>query len=483
MNKIEKQLNKLLEGFKPEDQKSIRSAFEFSQKAHEGQMRKSGDPYITHPLETALILKKLHLEASTVAAALLHDVSEDTSTTMEDIKNEFGEEIAYLVEAMTKVSEVRLKGSFDPNYIENLRKMFIAAAQDLRVVLIRLADRLHNMRTIEYMDKEKQKSYAKETLEIFSPLANRLGIGEIKGELQDLAFPHVYPEEYESLTKKINIAHKARQKYVKKAMKTIEKLVKKNDVEIIDIHGRAKHLYSLYKKMQKLQTENLSRITDLMAIRIITPTTTDCYNILGLIHENFKPLPGNIKDYISVPKPNGYQSLHTTVFGPEGTVLEVQIRTPEMHEYAEHGVAAHWAYTEAGKPKKGFIPSKKFKWVQQLRDLQKELGSDPQEFINSLRLDLFQHRIFCFTPKGDVIDLPVGATPVDFAYAVHTDLGNHCIGAKVNNKMTKINTELNSGDVVEIRTSKKPAKISRDWLQFVKTSKARERVKKRLKGD
>ena len=482
MSEINEKLQDILNAYEPAEQRLIQRAFEVASEAHADQIRKSGEPYIIHPLEVAVILKNLHLDANTIAAAFLHDVPEDTDTKLRDLEKEFGSEVVYLVKGMTKLSEVRLKGSHEPNYIENLRKMFIAAAQDLRVVLIKLADRLHNMRTLKYIADEKQESYALETLEIFAPLANRLGMGEIKGELQDLAFAFAYPEQHAALLPKINFVYKEKQEYIEKAIKTIKALLEEKDIEIIDIHGRTKHLYSLYNKLKRYETDDLSNINDLVAVRIIAKSTGDCYAIMGLLHEQFRPMPGKIKDYISLPKAKGYQSLHTTVFGPGGNVLEIQIRTPEMHEYAEHGIAAHWAYNEAGKPKKGFQPSKKLMWIGQLRELQKGLHEDPREFMKTLKLDLFQHRIFCFTPKGDVIDLPIGATAIDFAFTVHSDLGYRCQGVKINKKMSKLNTHLENGDVVEIITSKKTVKISRDWLRIAKTSRAREKIRKRI-GD
>ncbi len=483
MTEIEAKLTEITENYEPPEQELIRRAFEFSKEAHEGQDRKSGDPYITHPLETALIVSRLKLDANAIAAALLHDISEETHITPQIIEKQFGPEIAYLVRAMTKLAEVRLKGSHEPNYIENLRKMFIAAAQDLRVAIIRLADRLHNMRTLQYIDPTKQESYARETLEIFAPLANRLGIGEIKGQLEDLAFPYVYPDEYLELKEKIEEAYQERKVYVDRCIKIFEKLLKENGVKVVDMHGRVKHIYSLYKKMQRKNIDDPAGIADLVAVRIVVPETADCYLVLGLIHDKFRPKLGQIKDYISVPKPNGYQSLHTDIFGPEGKVVEVQIRTPEMHEYAEHGIAAHWAYHEADKPKTGkFAAGRKAGWVKQLRDLQKGLGDDPKEFMQTLKLDIFENRIFCFTPIGDVIDLPLGATPIDFAYAVHSDLGERCQGSKINNKIAKLTTPLQNGDVVEILVSKNPVKASRDWLQFVKTSRAREKIRQRLKS-
>src|SRR3989338_465869 len=325
MSEINEKLQDILNAYEPAEQRLIQRAFEVASEAHADQIRKSGEPYIIHPLEVAVILKNLHLDANTIAAAFLHDVPEDTDTKLRDLEKEFGSEVVYLVKGMTKLSEVRLKGSHEPNYIENLRKMFVAAAQDLRVVLIKLADRLHNVRTLQYIAKEKQASYARETLEIFAPLANRLGIGEIKGELEDLAFPFVFPNEYRELQKKLDPAYAEKKQYVEDAISEIKDILKESDVKVMDIHGRTKHLYSLYKKMLKYQTNDINHITDLVAIRIIAQDAADCYAILGVIHKHFKPLHGKIKDYISLPKPNGYQSLHTTVFGPEGKILEIQI--------------------------------------------------------------------------------------------------------------------------------------------------------------
>ena len=477
---MENKLQDILSHYNGEEQAKIRQAFELAKEAHEGQNRLTGEPYITHPVEVALILSNLNLDASSIIAALLHDVPENTTVTLAEIEKKFGSEVTYLVNGVTRLAKVRLRGSHEPGYVENLRKMFVAAAQDLRVVLIKLADRLHNMRTLDALPKNKAQNIAEETLEIFAPLANRLGIGGIRGELEDLSFPYVYPDDYKKLMGKITSAFEERRIYVDRATKEIKKILDEGKIKILGIHGRVKHIYSLFIKLKKYKTEDPSQITDLVALRIIVPSTSDCYGALGLIHEKFKPLTGRIKDYISVPKPNGYQSLHTTVFGPEGKVLEIQIRTPEMHEYAERGIAAHWAYTESGK-KGHFMPGQKHAWIKQLHELQGALQTDPKEFLKQLKLDFFQHRIFCFTPKGDVIDLPSGSTPIDFAFSVHSDLGYHCHGAKINGKMVKISEKLSNGDVVEIITTKNPVKMSRDWLHLVKTAKARERIRKALK--
>lgn len=474
-------LESILTNYEASDQKLIKKAFDMASLAHEGQTRMSGEPYIDHPVEVAKILAELKLDAKTIAAALLHDVPENTDVKVTDIEKKFGKDVGFLVNGVTRLTKVRLRGSQEPGYIENLRKMFIAAARDLRVVLIKLADRLHNMRTLSSLPHIKQENIARETLAIFAPLANRLGIGEIKGELEDLAFPYVFPDEYEELKGKIDAAFKERAAYVERARNEIEKVLESANVKPLDIHGRAKHLYSLFNKMNRKGVTEVSEITDLVALRIIVPTVADCYSSLGAIHAAFKPLPGRIKDYIAMPKPNGYQSLHTTIFGPESEVLEIQIRTKEMHEFAERGIAAHWSYDETGKPKhKTETPGHKFAWIKQLQELNKAFAENPKEFLESLELDFFQNRIFCFTPKGDVIDLPEKATPIDFAFAVHGDLGYYCQGAKANGKMIKLSDSLNNGDVVEILTSKNPVKVPRDWLMVVKTSRARERVRRKL---
>ncbi|HYD92817.1 MAG TPA: RelA/SpoT family protein [Flavobacterium sp.] len=480
---MENLLDSILKDYNQAEKELIRKAADFAFSNHEGQTRKSGEPYILHTIETALILSHLKLDAQTIAAGILHDVPEDTAATTDDIEAEFGPEIALLVNGVTKLTKVRLRGSTEPAYIENLQKMFVAAAADVRVMLIKLADRLHNMRTLQSLAADKQLAIARETLEIYAPLANRLGIGEIKGELEDLAFAYVFPEEYKAFIKKINPAYKERNSYVVRAIKNIQDIVSKHNIKILNIHGRAKHLYSLYKKMKKYGYEDPELVNDLMAVRIIVPTITDCYTVMGLVHENYRPLPGKIKDYISVPKPNGYQSLHTSIFGPEGKVLEVQIRTQEMHDYAEHGIAAHWMYSESGKPKAGsvFNTSKKLLWIKQLSEFQKALKVNPREFLRTLKMDFFQDRIFCFTPQGDVIELPVGATPIDFAFEVHSDLGFRCQGARVNGKMVRISEKLENGDVVEVILNKNPVRVPRDWLLVVKTTKAREHVRRALR--
>lgn len=454
-------------------------AYEFARDALHGQTRKSGEPYITHSLDVADYLgNRLHMDMITLVAGLLHDVPENTSRTVEEIKENFGDQIEFMVSGITKLGQIKLRDQKDENYIETLRKMFLAMAADIRVVLIKLADRRHNMATLQYLPKEKQERIARETLELYAPIADRLGMGELKGELEDRSFPYVYPKDYEWITNLGRDPYENARIYVQKAREAIVKDFAEAGVKYLDISGRAKHLYSLYQKLLRPKyNRDLSKIYDLVALRIVTKNLEDCYTILGVIHSKYRPLPGRIKDYIAFPKPNGYRSIHTTVFGPAGHILEIQIRTQEMHEEAEYGIAAHWAYVEKGKPKSGFQPHpEQLEWVSQLRDWQKEIGSDSKEFIESLKIDFFKNRIFVFTPKGDVKDLPEGGTTLDFAFLVHTGLGLHASGAKINGKIAKLSDELENGDVVEILKAKEP-KVSRDWLRFVRTSNARGKIR------
>lgn len=477
-----------------DDIELLTKAFEFAQKAHEGQKRFSGEPYFIHSYETAKTLANLHLDIATITAALLHDVCEDclitgekTHTDEKIIKERFGNEIAFLVEGVTKLGTLKYRG--EEREVENLRKMFLAMAKDIRVVLIKLADRLHNMRTLQYVSQEKQKRIAMETLEIYAPLANRLGMGEFKGKLEDLAFPYVYPEEYKKIAEMIKDKRQEREKKMEKVKKELKEKLIKNDIKNFQIGSRVKHLYSLFKKLQRPHIDmNIDRIYDLVAIRIIVNTVEDCYKILGMIHSMWRPLPHKIKDYIAMPKPNGYQSLHTTVFATDGQITEIQIRTEKMHEEAEYGIAAHWAYTESGKPDEGVKINPRLVWVKQLVEWQKDLPvgkagpSQAKDFLETLKIDFFTDRVFCFTPKGDVIDLPEGATVIDFAYAVHSDIGNAATGAMVNNKFVSLDTILKNGVIVEIQTQKNK-KPSREWLEHAKTSFARKQIKSALKKE
>jgi len=470
------------------DPKLIKSAFEFAQAAHQGQKRASGEDYISHPLRVAQILSEMKLGPKTVAAGFLHDVADDTNKTLEDIEKEFGKEITFLVNGVSKLGklrypkeglqvepiEMRIKKPIDLR-AENLRKMFFGMAEDLRVVLIKLADRLDNMETLDSVPPEKQKRIALETLEIFAPLANRLGIGEMRGKLQDLAFMHLYPKEYNWLINNVKERYEEREKYLETFKKVLIKIFQKERIKIIDIHYRPKHYWTLYQKLLKHEM-NFDRIYDIVALRIIVEDIKTCYEVLGIIHKFWKPLPGRIKDYIAFPKPNSYRALHTTCLCLGGKITEIQIKTKEMHEEAEYGITAHWAMKEGINLKS---QGKKFSWVQQLRDWQSKI-LESKDFLEGLKIDFFKNRIFIFTPKGDVIDLPEGACAIDFAYAVHSDIGDHCQAAKVNGKMIPISQPLKNGDIVEILVDKN-RKPSRDWLKFVKTSMARSRIKSFLK--
>jgi GTP pyrophosphokinase len=474
---------KLAERFDAKDLALVERAFAFADAAHQGQTRKSEEPFITHPLTVANTLADWQMDAATIAAALLHDVPEDTTYTIADVKKQFGDEIAKLVDGVTKLGHLKLKLTYEETLVENLRKMFFAMAQDIRVILIKLADRLHNMETLASIPAEKQKRIAKETLEIYASIANRLGMGEVKGRLEDLSFPYVYPEEYKIISAQMKEHMEERKAHLASFTKKFRDVLLEHKITPLDIHGRAKHLYSLFQKAKRLNMD-VGKIFDLLALRVVLKDIPECYAAIGAIHHRFKPVPGLFKDYIANPKPNGYRSLHTTIWDQEGKVFEIQLRTPAMHEEAEYGITAHWAYTESNKPQQGvLVHQKKYHWVQQLRRWQEEVAGkrSPKEILERLRIDFFRNRIFVFTPKGDVIDLPEGATPLDFAFTVHTDLGRFCQGAKVNDKMVRITEPLHNGDVVEIIKAKKPAKISDDWLKAVKTSLARSKIRHILK--
>jgi len=455
----------------------IEQAYHFSQRAHEGQYRESGAPYFEHPYEVALILAELELDMETIAAGLLHDVLEDTPVTREELSGLFGPTILMLVEGVTKLEKLPVHSRFEQQ-AENMRKMIFAMAEDVRVILIKLADRLHNMRTLRHMPPEKQILISQETLDIFAPLAHRMGIWRIKFEMEDLAFRHLHPEEYYRLVAEIDRKRQEREADLQEAMNIIMERLAEMDMAC-DIQGRPKHLYSIWQKMQK-QNKSLDEIYDLMAIRIIVDTVRDCYAVLGVIHALWKPIPGRFKDYIAVPKSNLYQSLHTTVVGPRGEPYEIQIRTWEMHRIAEKGVAAHWMYKE-GQTRKPGDEAAKIGWLREAVEWLREM-KDPQEFMDTLKIDLFEDEVFVFTPKGDVKTLPSGATPIDFAFDVHTDVGLRCFGAKVNGRIVPLNYVLKNGDFVEILTSK-TASPSQDWLNYVKTSKARSKIRAWLREE
>lgn len=464
----------------------VKKAHRFATLAHDGQRRLSGEPYINHPIAVAKILEEWHMDDYSVAAGLLHGVIEDGAATREDLQKEFNPTIMALVEGVTKVGEVKLQGSSQEEFVENLRKMFLSMAKDLRVVVIKLADRLHNMQTLQFLPEVKQKRIAKETLEVYAPLAERLGMGEVKGQLEDLAFPYLYPQEHKWIETYSKLAYKEAEKHVIEVKHKLLKELAEQGI-MANINGRAKHHYSLYHKLLRPEIDkDISLIHDLVALRILVETVEQCYVALGVIHKAYRLIPFlGVSDYIAVPKPNGYQSIHTRVSGPDSRIIEIQIRTFKMHEEAEHGIAAHWNYSSkkaAGvsdqKLKQGiFTPEEKLSWTRQLADWQKEV-TDNQEFMQGLKFDALSKRIFVLTPTGDVKDLPLGATPIDFAYALHTQLGDRTIGAKINGKMTALDYKLKSGDICEVMLAKEPRKPNLDWLNFVVTNLAKKEIQK-----
>jgi GTP pyrophosphokinase len=469
----------------------VSKAYHFAKQAHQGQIRHTGEPLISHPLETAKILASWGQSESVIIAALLHETLELGNITPEQIKQQFGSDIATLVERVTQVGQVKLRHSTNSIFLENARKMFFALAQDIRVIFIRLADRLHNMQTLDAIPIKKQRRIALETLEVYAPLAERLGMGHLKGELEDLAFPFIYPKEALWLDKIAAPHFRHAQHRLQKQLVKLNKIISKAGITA-QVHGRPKHRYSLYKKLIRPEiNKDINSIHDLIALRIITNTESDCYSCLGLIHKHFKPAPHlGISDYIAQPKPNGYQSIHTRVFDSHGHIIEIQIRTQSMHEHAEYGAAAHHAYAEAkahgtsGSQLENLDTHKlikKMDWVHQLSRWQKELSS-ASDFVTSVKLDALSHRIYVFSPLGDVYDLPVDATPIDFAFAVHTNLINQIQAAKVNGRLVSLSHPLKSGDLVEIIKSKYPRKPSKNWLSFVKTHRARTRITKILQN-
>jgi GTP diphosphokinase / guanosine-3',5'-bis(diphosphate) 3'-diphosphatase len=457
------------------DRDLLTRAFHFAAVAHDGQQRRSGEDFINHPWGAAKICAELRLDEQTIAAALLHDVVEDTETDIKEVRAEFGDEIAQLVEGVTKLTRIQFQ-SREQAEAENYRKMIVAMAQDVRVILIKLADRLHNMRTIEYLGKQKQIQKAKETLEVYAPLAHRLGINKLKWELEDLAFSTLHPRKYEEIKAMVTERRADREEHVREAALVLQRELEKVDIPA-EISGRAKHFFSIYDKMAKKGRE-FNEIYDLTAMRVIVERsadegTRDCYGALGLIHSLWKPMPGRFKDYVAMPKLNGYRALHTTVIGPEGRPLEIQVRTREMHETAELGVAAHWRFDKGGKK---IADDEWLAWVKQLMDWQED-EADPREFIKTFRTDLFADEVYVFTPKGEVKVLPAGSTPIDFAYAVHTDVGHRTVGAKINGRIVPLHYRLKSGDFVEILTTKAGRGPSRDWLSLAASSRARNKIR------
>lgn len=497
----------------PEDKDLITRAYEFAKVAHEGHKRYSGEPYHSHLAEVARMLAEIGMGAQTVAAGLLHDTIEDTKVTPEELKKEFGEEIFFLVQGVTKLGSVRYYGSDRHN--ESLRKLFVATSQDIRVLIIKLIDRLHNMQTLNFVPKEKQLRIARETLEIYVPVTHRLGMGKIRKELEDLAFPYVYPDEFKKVVELVRSFSKHSEDDLEKARKSLQKRLAESGLRDFHTSYRTKGLYSLYQKLLRREWD-MDRVNDLLAIRIVVSSIEQCYQVLGIVHELWRPLPNRVKDYIAFPKPNGYQSLHTTVITTNKTILEVQMRTESMHREAEFGVASHIMYKDEQQGKTGLaqgakawfaslVPSlfrpfiwrtsvkqeaqktiiqerhhkeKIPQWIQEIADAHKS-HDDSREFFDGLQNDFFSHRIFVFTPRGDVVDLPVGASPIDFAYAVHSDIGDHTSGAKVNKKLVPLDSELNNGDIVEIVTNKSN-KPTRKWLDYAKTSLARRRIRSSL---
>ena len=454
-------------------------AYNLAKEAHAGQTRASGEPYINHPLHVADILTTLSVDISTICAALLHDVVEDTSYTLDDLREQFGNEIAMLVDGVTKLGRIEYK-SKEEQQLENYRKMFLAMAKDIRVIIIKLADRLHNMRTLKYMREDKQKRIAQETIEVYAPLANRLGISNIKWELEDLCLRYLEPNTYYELVESVNQKRRERQAFIDDAISMIEGKLEEAGITA-EISGRPKHFYSIYKKMKR-DNKDISEIYDLSAIRVLVHTMKDCYGVLGTIHAMWKPIPGRFKDYIAMPKTNGYQSLHTTVM-TKGSPLEIQIRTFAMHEVSEYGVAAHWKYKEAGKNSvAGSEMDQKMSWLRQMVNLQQEL-SDPKEYFEALKVDVFSDEVFVFTPKGDVIDMPKGSTPIDFAYRIHTEVGHHCVGVKINGKIAPLEYKLKNGDIISVITNKSNTGPSRDWLNIVASSETRSKIRSWFKRE
>ena len=469
----------------PEDRELVEKAYLRAAAAHTGQRRLSGEEYVNHPLQVAGILAELHLDAATIIAAILHDTVEDTELTAKELTVEFGPEVAKLVEGVTKLGRISIR-SEQQHQAENIRKMLLAMAEDIRVVLIKLADRLHNMRTLEFLPEPKRLKISRETLDIYAPLAHRLGIWQIKWELEDLAFRYLQPDDYKDVVKRINRQRKDRETLVSDLREILAVELEKIEIDA-DISGRPKHAYSIWQKMDR-DLKDFAEIYDLLAIRVLVNSVKDCYGVLGVVHSLWKPMPGRFKDYIAMPKSNGYQSLHTTVISHSGDPIEIQIRAHEMHRFAEYGIAAHWAYKEGGntsgqsaQAKGGAKFDERFGWLRLLMEWQKEV-LDAEQFVDAVKVDIFEDEVFVFTPKGDVLNLPAGSTPVDFAYRIHTEVGHRCIGAKVNGRMVPLDYALSNGEIVDVLTTRSPHGPSRDWLNFVKSASARDRIRKWFKA-
>lgn len=469
---IEKLIDKIKSVNPDANTELVEKAYEYAKEMHGDQKRESGEPYISHPLEVAYILADMQLDSEAIAAGLLHDVIEDTKSDYSEVAARFGDNVAMLVEGVTKLDKIQFTNK-EEQQIESLRKMFLAMAKDIRVILIKLADRLHNMRTLKNVSPEKQRLKARETLEVYAPLAHRLGISTIKSELEDLALRHLDSVAYYEIAESIKKKKSEREQYISDIIKTISEKLREMNIEF-QISGRAKSIYSIFRKMYA-QNKSIDEIYDLFAVRVIVNTINECYAVLGMVHELYMPMPGRFKDYIAMPKPNMYQSLHTTVIGPEGQPCEIQIRTFEMHQTAEKGIAAHWKYKEGITGNRETATDSKLAWIRQLLEIQKDLDN-AEEFMRSLKIDLFADEVFVFTPRGDVINLPAGATPIDFAFAIHSAVGNKMMGAKVNSKIVPLDYKLQTGDIVEVLTSSSVHGPSRDWLNICKTSQARSKI-------
>ena len=476
-----KDITSLVHGLHNEDAKLIEKAYFFAERAHKDQKRNSGEPYLIHVFETAKILAELGMDTKTIVAGLLHDVLEDTDTPEEVLEKEFGTEIVTLVHGVTKLGTMKYTGA--ERHVESLRKFFLALANDLRVLIIKLADRLHNVRTLQYVKPDKQKRIALETIEIHARLADRIGMNKLKGELEDAAFPFIYPKEYAEIEKLLTLNTINNQKELDEVCDQLRAEFKKENVTIIEMSDRAKHKYSLWKKVKRYDMD-IEKVFDIVALRVIVEDIENCYRVLGIIHGLFQPVPGRIKDYIATPKRNGYRSLHTTIFTGNCGTVEIQIRTPKMHAEAAYGIAAHFIYKEKGKnaqKPEGETTDKSLEWIDQLKELHK-IVDKPAKFLENIKMDFFQDRIFIFTPQGDVVDLPIDSSPIDFAYAIHSDIGNHAQSANINRKMAPLSTKLKNNDIVEIITNKK-ANPSSKWLDYAKTTMAKKHINAYLKDN
>ncbi len=471
-------LDLMPESMTKKDEELIIKAYNYAKKAHEGQKRMSGEPYFVHVFETAKTLATLSMDVQTIAAGLLHDTIEDTEVTEEELEKEFGENIVFLVKGVTKLATLKYSGY--ERHVESLRKFFMAMANDLRVVIIKLADRLHNLNTLQHIREDKKKRIALESISVYAPLANRLGMGKLKGEIEDAAFPYAYPKEYKQMQEILDEKREAYEKNLEIVRTELKKELDKNNIKCAELDYRVKHKYSLYKKLLKYDMD-IDKIYDIVALRVVVDNVEECYRVLGVIHSIWNPLPGRIKDYIALPKPNGYRSIHTTVLTGLGGIAEIQIKTKEMHNEATYGIAAHFAYKEGKKKKKNAMSELKFDWIEDLKNL-KYSPDEPKKFIEHLKTDFFNDRIFVFTPKGDVVDLPEDSTPVDFAYAIHSDIGDHISGVKINDKMSQIFSKLKNGDIVNIIINKN-SRPSNKWLEYAKTAVARKHIKHYLENN